>query len=222
MAWRCSGSTNSELVYNLHDAGIITNERVVSAMNRVDRGHFSRYNPYEDSPQSIGFGATISAPHMHGYALEHLQEYLKPGMNALDVGSGSGYLVACMAAMVGKDGHVVGIDHIPELVQGSQVALEEHYADWVKSGRVKVVTGDGRKGYAEDGPYDCIHVGAASPGTPVELIAQLKSPGRLFVPVGNVNQQVIVYDKDTKGDVTEKKVMGVIYVPLTDPDKQLV
>ncbi|KAJ2803941.1 hypothetical protein H4R20_002692 [Coemansia guatemalensis] len=221
MAWMCSGSTNSELVDNLQDAGIITSKWVISAMRRVDRAHFSRHNPYEDSPQSIGFGATISAPHMHGYALEHLQEYLQPGMSALDVGSGSGYLVACMAAMVGKNGHVVGIDHIPELVQNSQVALEQHYLDWVKSGRVKVVTGDGRKGYAADGPYDCIHVGAASPKTPVELIAQLKSPGRLFVPVGNVSQQVIVYDKDSKGDVTEKKVMGVIYVPLTDPEKQL-
>ncbi|KAJ2617388.1 hypothetical protein H4S08_000356 [Coemansia sp. RSA 1365] len=221
MAWMCSGGTNSELVDNLHDAGIITSERVISAMHKVDRAHFSRHNPYEDSPQSIGFGATISAPHMHGYALEHLQEYLQPGMSALDVGSGSGYLVACMAAMVGKNGHVVGIDHIPELVQGSQAALEKHYKEWVESGRVKVVTGDGRKGYVDGGPYDCIHVGAASPETPIDLLAQLKSPGRLFVPVGRMSQQVIVYDKDDKGDVTEKKVMGVIYVPLTDPEKQL-
>ncbi|KAJ2162052.1 hypothetical protein GGF46_000927 [Coemansia sp. RSA 552] len=221
MAWMCSGRTNNELVDKLLKGGVIESDRVVSAMRAADRGHFSSHYPYQDSPQSIGYGATISAPHMHGYALESLQDYLRPGMHALDVGSGSGYLTACMAAMVGENGKVVGIDHIPELVESSQEVFDEHYPKWIESARVKVVAGDGRKGYPDDGPYDCIHVGAASPGRPLELIHQLKSPGRLFVPVGTASQHIVVYDKDSSGNVKEKRIMDVRYVPLTNPDIQL-
>ncbi|KAJ2816787.1 hypothetical protein IWW50_006377 [Coemansia erecta] len=220
MSWMCSGTTNSELVRNLFRSHIITSERVLSAMRAVDRGHFTKHGAYEDAPQYIGYGATISAPHMHGYALDNLQEYLQPGMRALDVGSGSGYLTACMAEMVGANGLVVGIDHIPELVEESQRALDRHYSEWVQSGRIKVLTGDGRKGYPDDAPYDSIHVGAASSHKPSELIAQLKAPGRLFVPVGSFSQNIIVYDKDRDGAVNERKIMGVRYVPLTDPEKQ--
>ncbi|KAJ2714868.1 hypothetical protein H4R19_001507 [Coemansia spiralis] len=220
MAWRCTGATNSALVDNLLGARIIAHERVVAAMRRVDRAHFAPHSPYEDAPQYIGYGATISAPHMHGYALEHLRHHLQPGMRALDVGSGSGYLAACMAEMVGAEGHVVGIDHIPELVRGSEDALERHYPEWVRSRRVQLVVGDGRHGYADGAPYDCIHVGAAAPETPTELLSQLKAPGRMFVPVGTAGQNIIVYDKDHSGHVTERSVMAVRYVPLTDADKQ--
>ncbi|KAJ2324879.1 hypothetical protein IWW51_003061 [Coemansia sp. RSA 2702] len=220
MSWMCSGSTNNELVSNMLNARIISNERVVSAMRSVDRAHFSHHNPYEDAPQYIGYGATISAPHMHGYALENLHDYLQPGMRALDVGSGSGYLTACMAAMVGDSGRVVGIDHISELVENSRTALEQHYSDWMQSGRVKVVTGDGRKGYPDDAPYDCIHVGAASSRTPTELAEQPKAPDRVFVPAGSFSQHIVVYDKDRDGNVKEQRIMGVTYVPLTDPEKQ--
>ena len=55
---------------------------------------------FSDSPQGIGYGVTISAPHMHAYALDVLNKHLTEGKSALDVGSGSGYLTACMARMV--------------------------------------------------------------------------------------------------------------------------
>ncbi|KAJ2818069.1 hypothetical protein GGI24_005207 [Coemansia furcata] len=222
MAWMCSGNSNNELVDNLVKAHIISSSQVISAMRAVDRAHFSKQYPYEDSPQGIGYGATISAPHMHGYALEGLLQYLKPGMRALDVGSGSGYLTACMAAMVGDSGHVVGIDHIPELTSQSLVDLRAHYPEWINDGRIEIVTGDGRKGYEEGAPYDCIHVGAAAPAKPTELLAQLKAPGRMFVPVGINNQYIVVYNKDSNGNVTEERVMGVRYVPLTDAAVQFM
>lgn len=76
-------------------------------MLAVDRGHFSKNNPYRDAPQGIGFGVTISAPHMHAHALELLKDKLETGTRALDVGSGSGYLTACMAIMLGQKGYVV-------------------------------------------------------------------------------------------------------------------
>lgn len=73
-------------------------------MLAVDRGNYSKNNPYMDSPQGIGYGVTISAPHMHAHALELLKDRLVEGNRALDVGSGSGYLTACMAKILGSKG----------------------------------------------------------------------------------------------------------------------
>ncbi|KAG1047959.1 hypothetical protein G6F47_010293 [Rhizopus delemar] len=220
MAWRCSAETNLELVKNLLDSGIITNQRVFAAMKAIDRKDYCPRYAYEDSPQSIGYGATISAPHMHGYALDKLEPFLQPGMKALDIGSGSGYLAACMAAMVGDTGKVVGIEHISELVESSKRNVQKSHEDWIDSDRLELVEGDGRVGYEKEAPYDCIHVGAAAPTTPTKLIDQLKSPGRLFIPVGKYSQSIMIYDKDADGNVHEKKWLGVQYVPLTDAKAQ--
>ena len=65
--------------------------------------------PYIDTPQSIGFGATISAPHMHAYALEYLYPKLKTAKYVLDVGSGTGYLTAAMAYLVPPESKVFGV-----------------------------------------------------------------------------------------------------------------
>lgn len=84
--------------------GIIRSEAVEHAMTTIDRAHYCKNNPYMDAPQRIGYGVTISAPHMHAHALELLKDHLVPGERALDVGSGSGYLTACMAIMLGENG----------------------------------------------------------------------------------------------------------------------
>ncbi len=100
-------------------------------MCQVDRADFYPLNParaYEDSPQSIGFNVTISAPHMHAYCLEWLKGALKPGASVLDVGSGSGYLCAAFFEMIDREGLVVGVDHIQELVDQSLVNLNAKYS----------------------------------------------------------------------------------------------
>uniref|UniRef100_A0A1I7XHV0 protein-L-isoaspartate(D-aspartate) O-methyltransferase n=1 Tax=Heterorhabditis bacteriophora TaxID=37862 RepID=A0A1I7XHV0_HETBA len=99
MAWRCSGSSNRELIDNLQKGHIFSSHRVRDAMIAVDRGDFAPHGPYLDQPQGIGWNATISAPHMHASALEYLKDHLVEGACALDVGSGSGYLTTCMARM---------------------------------------------------------------------------------------------------------------------------
>ena len=157
--WQCSGETNDEMVSKLERAGIITAPVVATAMRATDRAlyvpHIEKiksktyqYGPYSDAPQSLGFKATISAPHMHAKALDILAEHLlrsKDGgdgtgrcFRVLDVGCGSGVLVALFARMLAaidtaragsvaagpgateqRRSIVVGIEVVPELVQMS-------------------------------------------------------------------------------------------------------
>jgi protein-L-isoaspartate(D-aspartate) O-methyltransferase len=81
------------LIKKLISRGILKSKKVGDVMLQVDRGDFTdKKYAYMDSAQDMGCGATISAPHMHAYALELLKDHLKPGGRSLDVGSGSGYL----------------------------------------------------------------------------------------------------------------------------------
>ena len=107
---------------------------------------------------------------MHAYALEWLNDYVKPGCSVLDVGSGSGYLCACFSVMMEGEGKIVGIDHIDSLVETSIENLNKNFSEEMKSGHIEMIVGDGRLGYSAFAPYDCIHVGAAAAEIPQALI----------------------------------------------------
>ena len=166
---------------------------------------------------------------MHAAAAESLLPCLnKPDSRVLDIGSGSGYLTAVLANLVGPQGRVVGIDHIQGLVDlaNKNMAKSEQGRQWLDNGKVKFVKGDGRLGYAGDGimegqdpGYDAIHVGAAAKEAHEVLVQQLRRPGRLFIPVGEEMQYIWIIDKREDGSVTRKKDFGVRYVPLTDAPK---
>lgn len=202
-------------------------------MTQVDRAHYATSRPYSDSPQPIGHGATISAPHMHGHACEYLIDYLKPGARVLDIGSGSGYLTHVLANLVtdrgnNTQGTVVGIDHISELTELAQDNMNksEEGSEYQASSKVQFITGDGRLGWKEGAPYDAIHVGAAAEELHSTLIDQLQAPGRLFIPVESENdsslssgQYIWVVDKKEDGSVHKEQVFQVSYVPLTDAPK---
>ncbi|CAJ2664273.1 unnamed protein product [Trifolium pratense] len=215
---------NKGMVENLQSYGIIKSRKVAEVLENIDRGLFvpNGAQPYIDSPMAIGYNATISAPHMHATCLQLLENYLQPGMHALDVGSGTGYLTACFALMVGPNGRAVGVEHIPELVSFSIKNIEKSAAaPLLKDGSLSVHECDGRQGWPEFAPYHAIHVGAAAPEIPQPLIDQLNPGGRMVIPVGNIFQDLKVVDKNSDGSISIRTETSVRYVPLTSKEAQL-
>ncbi|PYI10499.1 protein-L-isoaspartate O-methyltransferase [Aspergillus sclerotiicarbonarius CBS 121057] len=175
---------------------------------------------------------------MHGHACEYLIDFLQPGSRVLDIGSGSGYLTHVLANLVMSVSstnetscQVIGVDHIPELVELARgnMLKSKQGRSLLESGSVKFVTADGRLGWKEGAPYDAIHVGAAAEQLHPTLVEQLRAPGRMFIPVdaeddegaeGSLGlgggQYIWVVDKREDGSVHKEKVFQVSYVPLTD------
>ncbi|KAK2594464.1 hypothetical protein QQS21_007810 [Conoideocrella luteorostrata] len=237
MAWRCSGTTNAQLIENMWRSGLITDTRAKEAFLKVDRAHYAPSSPYEDSPQGIGHLATISAPHMHAMAIENIISYLlpsesNPAPRVLDIGSGSGYLTHLLAELVGERGLVVGLEHIPALQRlgESNMRKSTEGREFLDSEKVIFRLGDGRLGLKEPArkgdeargtAWDVIHVGACAKELHGDLIEQLKAPGCMFIPIDDddngVLQSVWRISKDKDGKVTKKNICGVRYVKLTDP-----
>ncbi|HOK58304.1 MAG TPA: protein-L-isoaspartate O-methyltransferase [Methanothrix sp.] len=184
-------------------------DRVVEAMSRVPRELFVpeelRPMAYEDRPLPIGYGQTISAPHMVAIMCDLLD--LHEGMKVLEVGGGCGYHAAVMAELVGPSGHVYSVERIPELVEMARRNLE-------RAGyrNVSMIAGDGTLGYSEQAPYDRISVAASAPDIPEPLKEQLRPGGRMVIPVGSYSQDLLVVTKNH--EIRVERAMGVIFVPL--------
>jgi len=169
---------------------------------------------YLDTPLPIGYGQTISAPHMCAILCEHLD--LREGQKVLEVGTGSGYQAALLAEVVAPSdsnqlGHVYSLEVIQQLVSFSTKNLERTgYLD-----RVTVIHGDGSLGYGEEQPYDRVVVTAASPTVPSPLVEQLKDGGRLLIPLekGFFMQELYLVEKK-RGREVRTALMPVAFVPL--------
>ncbi|NOY10636.1 MAG: protein-L-isoaspartate(D-aspartate) O-methyltransferase [Archaeoglobi archaeon] len=186
-------------------------EKVAKAMLEVPRHLFvpphMRREAYNDYPLPIGYGQTISAPHMVAIMCDLLD--LKEGERVLEVGTGSGYHAAVVSRIVGEEGLVVTVERIPELAETAKKIYESLGYD-----NIKVVVGDGSVGYEELAPYDKIYVTASAPKIPVKLLAQLKNGGRMVIPVGDFVQHLYVVDKDEYGRVKKRSWGAVRFVPL--------
>lgn len=134
-------------------------------MAKIDRKHFvpdeTAHQAYSDMPRSIGYGTTISAPHMHAMTLEKIKNKVVSGGRAVDIGTGSGYIAACLAEMMGKGCQVYMVDHIKEILDFATRNIKKGNAYLIKQKRIIPILKDGRQGLKEHGPYDVIHVGGA-------------------------------------------------------------
>jgi len=166
----------------------ITSRRVLGAMRRVPRELFVppelRDRAYDDVPLPIGEGQTISQPYMVALMSEAVG-LPEAGGRVLEIGTGSGYQAAVLAAM---GAHVVTIERVPELAARARrtlhaLGLEE---------RVHVTVGDGTLGVPQEAPYDGILVTAGAPQIPRPLLAQLTPLGALVLPIGEEDMQTLV------------------------------
>jgi protein-L-isoaspartate(D-aspartate) O-methyltransferase len=183
--------------------------RVRAAMTEVPRHEFvpleDRSAAYSNRPLPIGHGQTISQP----LIVALMTELLQPAKTdkVLEVGTGSGYQTAILSVLARE---VYTIEIVPELSSMARANLERlGYSD-----NVSTKIGDGYQGWAEHGPFDAIMVTAAPDHVPPPLIAQLRSGGRMVIPVGGFDQQLMVLAKDADGTATTTIVAPVRFVPL--------
>lgn len=183
-------------------------ERVLDAMRRIPRQLFiperEQNNAYADNPLPIGWGQTISAPHMVAIMCDLLD--IQEGMKILEIGAGSGYHAAVMAELAGS-GHVYAV----EVIEGLALFARENLK---KAGisNVTVLVEDGSLGLPGFAPYDRISVACAAPDIPDTLTEQLKPGGKLVIPVGKHIQELYLVTK-INGLKKEAKG-GVVFVPL--------
>jgi len=181
---------------------------VLEAMRQVPRHRFVPEaladEAYEDRPLPIGRGQTISQPYVVAAMTEALEP--EPGDRILEVGTGSGYQAAVLAAIVKE---VKSIEIVPELAaSASQLLSELGYAN------VEVIAGDGFQGLPEQAPFDGIIVTAAPPEVPPPLLEQLADGGRLVIPVGRGFQELKVL-KRRGSSWQEESLFPVRFVPMT-------
>ncbi|MEM4627509.1 MAG: protein-L-isoaspartate(D-aspartate) O-methyltransferase [Ignisphaera sp.] len=205
------------LVEKLKIEGIIKSELVEEAFLSVPREYFVpdhlKVYAYSDTPLPIGYGQTISAPHMVAIMTEEL--HVEPGDKVLEIGTGSGYQAAILAHIVSKQpgGHVYTIERIPQLASRAVVNIANARPDLLDF--ITVIVGDGSKGVELFQPYDKIIATAAAPRIPEPLLQQLRPGGVMVIPVGNRWEQILqIVIKDRKGSIRIRDSISCIFVPL--------
>lgn len=194
-----------------HVAPAGLSESVLDAMGRVPRHEFVpddlRDAAYDDRPLPIGYGQTISQPFIVALMTHLLQP--RPGHRVLELGTGSGYQAAVLAAL---DVETYTIEIIPELGDAAAARLRRLGYDGVRT-RI----GDGYFGWPEAAPFDGIVVTAAASHVPPPLIDQLKPGGRIIIPVGPpfMVQQLVLVTKQADGGLRTRQLLPVRFVPLT-------
>lgn len=186
----------------IHDLGVL---RAVSVVPRhLFVPESVRHRAYEDAALPIGGGQTISQPWVQARYLEVLA--LTGREKVLEVGTGSGYQTALLAELADR---VFSVERVPELARGAQRVLQE-----AGYRNVSVMVGDGTLGWRPYAPFDAILVAAASPDAPAPLLEQLAEGGRLVIPIGDRDRQVLTVVRREGGTFKTTTLGDVRFVPL--------
>lgn len=185
--------------------------RVMNAIGKVERHRFvaagDEASAYRNSPLGIGNGQTISQPYIVALMTDLLD--LAGGEKVLEIGTGSGYQAAVLAALT------VTLYTIEIIEPLGRIAAQRLSA----AGYRNVITriGDGYQGWREAAPFDAIMVTAAAREVPPALIEQLRPGGKLVIPVGaqGSHQELLVITKSSDGGTQTRRVLAVRFVPLT-------
>ncbi len=160
---------------------------------------------YEDTALPIGMGQTISQPSIQALSIEKLE--LKGGDKVLEVGTGSGYQTALLAMIAGQ---VFSVERMAPLAEQARRVIAE-----LGINNVSILVGDGTLGWRAFEPFNAIVVAAASPDVPQPLIDQLVPGGRILIPLGPRDAQVLtLVTKEADGTVRRHPLLDAIFVPL--------
>jgi protein-L-isoaspartate(D-aspartate) O-methyltransferase len=201
-----------EVAYTSHAIGKNKlDARVMEAMRKVPRHEFvpanSQIIAYSNGPLSIGHGQTISQPYIVALMTDLLEP--QPDDVILEIGTGSGYQSAILSCLV-KQVHTT--ETVSPLVDPARERLQR-----LGYNNVEVHECDGYYGLPDQAPFDGIIVTAAAPHVPAPLLEQLKPGGRLVIPVGYeyYAQELLVIQKHEDNHFTRRKIIDVVFVPLT-------
>ncbi len=199
-----------QFLFALRSKGV-TDARVLSAMENIDRGHFVKglfeNRTYEDMPLPIACGQTISQPSVVGLMTQALK--VQPRDKVLEVGTGSGYQAAILSQLARR---VYTVDRFSRLVREASAVFRK-----LDLSNVTAFTADGSHGLPDQAPFDRIIVTAAAEDTPGPLLAQLKIGGIMVLPVGQgqtVQSLIKVTRHETGYDYDE--IRPVRFVPLLE------
>lgn len=180
------------------------NKKIVSAFLKIERqdfipAEFKKF-AYHDIPLSIGYGQTISQPYTIAFMFSLLEA--GPGQKIMEVGSGSGYVLALLSELA-QGGEIHGVEIKPELLERSRVVLRDYK-------NIKIFQAEKSLGLSELAPFDRILVSAAAEAVPIELLNQLTEGGILVCPV---KHDILRIKKQASG-FYKTSYAGFSFVPL--------
>ena len=197
------------LILSLKSSGYLNTKEVIDAMEKVPRELFvpesQKRSAYKDSPLFIGYGQTISAPHMVALMAEALE--LRSDDKVLEIGTGRGYNACVIAQIVDRVYTIERCEELAEIAMNNIKKLGLHE-------KIKVSVSDGSLGLEEFAPYDKILLTCGTGRLPPPLAEQLKEGGKAIAPIGKrYIQELMLYEK--KGGSLKKRRLGpVVFVPL--------
>jgi protein-L-isoaspartate(D-aspartate) O-methyltransferase len=202
-----SQRTRERLIQRLMEQGIVNCE-VLEVIRTLPRHFFVdealAHRAYEDTALPIGWGQTISQPYMVARMTELVLAQGRP-KKVLEIGSGSGYQSAVLSHFVGE---ICALERIKGLLDRSRQQLRA-----LRIRNVRLRHGDGLDGWGSEAPFDVI-IGAAAPErVPQALLEQLAVGGRLLLPVGGAEQQLIEVTRTEEG-YAERVIESVKFVPM--------
>lgn len=190
----------------------ITDTRVLEGFGKVEREvfvpHAFRHDAYADHPIPIGAGQTISQPYIVALMIMSLQ--LQGHERVLEIGTGSGYETAILAELSLE---VYSVERIRDLLESAGRTLAGLQYD-----NVHLSAGNGSLGWHEEAPFDAIIVSAAAPDIPASLVPQLVDHGRMIVPVGSQESQVLLAVQREGMELRQHRLVHCQFVPLVGRD----
>ena len=198
----------NQLINLLSDKGI-TNEKVIRIMERIPRESFIdpalKQMAYDDDALPIGHNQTISSPYIVAKMSQIIIEEDKMD-KVLEIGTGCSYQTVVLSYLFKK---VVSIERIKPLYIKSKKIVSDFNRN-----NIKLIFGDGYMGSEIDAPFDAIIITAAPDEIPKSLIQQLKTHGRMIMPLNKNGKQILLRIKNTPKGVIMKEIDDVLFVPM--------